>query len=85
MGIGIAHTFAALNATVTVSETGDLDATRKRLMDSLSRAAESPPEVQDAWRALPPGVAVVVLTSAAAAALVKQQPAGGWPLVVVMD
>lgn len=40
MGIGIAHTFAALNATVTVSEAGDLDAARKRLTESLSRAAE---------------------------------------------
>ena len=48
-------------------------------------AAESPPAVQDAWRALPPDVAVVVLTSAAAAALVDQWPAGGWPLVAVMD
>jgi vacuolar-type H+-ATPase subunit F/Vma7 len=48
-------------------------------------AAESPPDVRDAWRALHPDVAVVVLTSAAAAALVEHQPAGGWPLVVVMD
>jgi len=40
MGIGIAHVFAALGATVTVSESGDLDAARKRLTDSLSRAAE---------------------------------------------
>ncbi|KOS55981.1 3-hydroxyacyl-CoA dehydrogenase family protein [Rhodococcus rhodochrous] len=40
MGVGIAHAFAALGATVTVSETGDLGAARKRLTDSLSRAAE---------------------------------------------
>ncbi|ELB89559.1 3-hydroxyacyl-CoA dehydrogenase [Rhodococcus wratislaviensis IFP 2016] len=40
MGIGIAHTFAALGAAVTVSESGDLEAARKRLTDSLSRAAE---------------------------------------------
>ncbi|WP_040798641.1 3-hydroxyacyl-CoA dehydrogenase family protein [Nocardia higoensis] len=40
MGIGIAHTFAALGASVTVSETGDPAAARKRLTDSLSRAAE---------------------------------------------
>ncbi|MGW3481157.1 3-hydroxyacyl-CoA dehydrogenase family protein [Rhodococcus indonesiensis] len=40
MGVGIAHAFAAFGATVTVSETGDLGAARKRLTDSLSRAAE---------------------------------------------
>lgn len=40
MGIGIAHTFAALGARVTVSETGDLDAARTRLVDSLTRAEE---------------------------------------------
>lgn len=40
MGIGIAHSFAGLGSTVTVSETGELDAARKRLAGSLTRAAE---------------------------------------------
>ena len=40
MGVGIAHSFAAAGSTVTVVEAGDLDAARKRLIDSLSRADE---------------------------------------------
>ena len=38
--MGIAHSFAAAGSTVTVVEAGDLDAARKRLIDSLSRADE---------------------------------------------
>lgn len=40
MGIGIAHVFAGRGSAVTVAETGDLDAARKRLVESLTRAAE---------------------------------------------
>jgi vacuolar-type H+-ATPase subunit F/Vma7 len=53
------------------------------LAGALVRPAEDPLAVRDAWRRLPPDVAVAVLTPAAAQAL-RNQSTGAWPLTVVM-